>query len=95
MTKDTRIIHSYQKVLEESRAVSFEEWLHSAFLLDYLSISAQVYLKLSTIPNSLLLMISSYKLFLMFKCLFIFQAAGFNNEVDLGMDTKNETLFLP
>ena len=22
-------------------------------------------------------------------------AAGFNNEVDLGMDTKNETLFLP
>ena len=23
------------------------------------------------------------------------QDAGFNNEVDLGMDTKNETLFLP
>ena len=23
------------------------------------------------------------------------QGAGFNNEVDLGMDTKNETLFLP
>ena len=24
-----------------------------------------------------------------------FPGAGFNNEVDLGMDTKNETLFLP
>ena len=23
------------------------------------------------------------------------QEAGFNNEVDLGMDTKNETQFLP